>query len=217
MAIINVQRYLEEVKVCPHCNKKMSCCEAPPIHVGDGLGWGSEVLFICLNDDCSLFLNGWESIERRFGHHSSYRYMELPDSTEGNLMMVGNAQAFTGSVIDLEALALQNERYQKEKEALVALETCVAERNLEPVMLLILDEAANLENRRKALRLLLDVNDLACLDPIRNHTFRDTSLKQEADIILSQLLKNNFLKECNACAELIKAKALKCKHCQADQ
>ena len=217
MAIQNFQRYIDEVHTCPHCKTVMSCCEATPIHVGDGLGWGSEVLFICLNDECKLFINGWSSIEARYGHHASYRYMEMPGSTESNVMMVGNAMAFTGSIIDLEALSKQNDRYKQEKASVKALATCVAQQDLKPAMFLILNEAANIENRRQALRLLLDLNDLACIDPIRNHTFRDSSLEQESNMILSQLLKNNFLKECVACAELIKAKASKCKHCQADQ
>ena len=211
---INDLSVLDEVHTCPHCNRKLSCCEAPPIHVGDGLGWGAEVLFICLHDDCKLFLNGWDYIEEKFGHHSSYRYMELPGSKEGNVMMVGNADAFKASVINREVLASQNERFRKEKAATEALDSCVEEKNLEPVMTLILDEAAHLDSRKKAIALLLKLNDLDCIDPIRNHTFRNTSLEQECNLMINVLLKANHKKECPHCAEIIKAQAKKCKHCQ---
>ncbi len=133
---------LDEVKICPHCKQSCPCCEAPPIHVGDGLGWGSDILFICLNDRCPLFLNGWDKIEKQFGHHASYRYMELPGSPEGNYMMVGNADAFKACIINREELKNQNARYRQEKEATEKLESCVADNNLEPVLTLLLDEGA---------------------------------------------------------------------------
>lgn len=209
--------YLDEVHTCPHCKKKMSCCEAPPIHIGDGLGWGSEVLFICLHDDCSLFLNGWDRIEEKYGHHASYRYMELPDSKEGNLMMVGNSDAFKGSVIDPQELKKHNERYQQETKALEQLDSCVENKDLEPVLLLILDEAARLKSRKRAISMLPLLDDLNCIDPIRNHTFRDTSLEMECNMIIIAMLKKKFKKECSHCGEIIKMQAKKCKHCKENQ
>jgi hypothetical protein len=206
--------YLDEVKTCPHCNQIMSCCEAPPIHVGDGLGWGSDVLFICLNDGCSLFLKGWEKIEKQFGHHASYRYMELPGSPEGNYMMVGNADAFKACIIDKEELKNQNVRFRKEKEAAKMLESCVEDKNLEPVMTLLLDEGATKSVRITALGYLTELNDLACVDPLRNHSFRDPAIEHKVKQVITELLKNNFKKECPHCMEIVKAQATKCMHCK---
>ncbi len=208
--------YLDEVHSCPHCNQKMSCCEAPPVHVGDGLGWGSEVLFICLNDHCSLFLNGWEAVELTYGHRASFRYMELPDSKEGNVMMVGNSDAFKASVIDPKELKRQNARYKLEKKAVEDLATCVEKKDLSPVLQLILDEGADISSRKKAAELLLELNDLECIDPIRNHTFRDTSLEMACNQMLELLLKKNFKKECPTCGNLVKMQAKKCMHCKED-
>jgi hypothetical protein len=208
--------FLDEEHNCPYCKGKLSCCEAPQFHVGDGLGWGSDILFICLNDDCPLFVKGWDTIENQYGHSGSYRHMQLPGSKESNLMMVGNAMAFKGSIIDPTVLIKQNERFQKEKEAIAELDTCVEKKNLEPVLRLILDEGASREQRKKAISLLMPLDDLACIDPIRNHTFKDTSFEQETNMIISQLLKNNFKKECPYCCEIIKAQAPKCMHCKAE-
>ena len=180
------------------------------------MDWGAEVLFICLNDACSLFLTGWDQIENQYGHHASYRYMELPGSTESNVMMVGNADAFKGSVIDPIALKNQNDRYRKEQIATKSLDTCLEEKNIEPVLTLVLDEAAAKETRQRAMKLMLQLNDLSCIDPIRNHAFRDTSLEQECNMIIAQILKANFKKECPHCFEIIKAQAVKCMHCQED-
>ena len=206
--------FLDEVKICPHCKQTMSLCEAPPIHVGDGLGWGSDVLFICLNDGCSLFLNGWQQIENQYGHHASYRYMELPGSPEGNCMMVGNADAFTACIVNKEELKNQNERYRQEKEATNKLKSCIADHNLAPVMTLLLNEGATRSARDTAAGYLIELNNLACIDPLRNHTFKDTALGQKVSMAITQLLKNNFKKECPHCLEIIKAQAKKCMHCK---
>lgn len=214
--INDYKRYFENIPDCPSCGQKLSCCEAPPIHVGDGLGWGSEVLYICLNDDCPIFVNGWKQIEEQYGHSSSYRHMQLPGSKETNVMMVGSKDAFKGTVIDLEAVEAQNVRYQKEKEALAALDDAAENKDLEPVMHLILDEAAGIEGRKRAIALLTAINDLACIDPIRNHTFRDTSLETECNMAISQILKANYKKECPYCFELVKLQAKVCMHCKKE-
>ncbi|WP_457575000.1 zinc ribbon domain-containing protein [Desulfolithobacter sp.] len=209
-------KFLEEKHTCPHCNKELTLCHAPPIHVGDGLGWGSEYLFICLNNDCPLFVNGWEYIETQFGHSGSYRFMRIPNSDESYNMMVGGKDAFTGSVVDIEALKRQNVRYQKEKEATAALDTCVAEKNLEPVLYLLLDNAATLSVRKRAAELLAPINDLTCIEPLRNHKFSNSHLEQTINMAISAILKAHYLKECPYCAELIKERAKFCKHCHKD-
>jgi hypothetical protein len=214
--ITDYNRYFENIPDCPYCKQKLSCCEAPPVHIGDGLGWGSEVLYICLNDYCSLFLKGWEQIESRYGHHSSYRYMQLPDSNEANVMMVGNSDAFKASVINPDVVNAQNERYHKEKEALKALETCVEDNNIAPVLLLVLDEAAAINGRKRAIAKLTEFNDLRCIDPIRNHTFRDTSLESDCNIAIKSILKTNYKKECPFCMEIIKSQASICMYCKKE-
>ncbi len=211
-----ILKYLEEKHVCPHCKSELSLCHAPPVHVGDGLGWGCEYLFICLNDECSLFANGWQHIENQYGHVGSYRYMEIPGSKETYNMMVAGRGAFTGSLVDVEAIKEQNERYQQEKKAVAALDSCLEEKNLEPVLFLAMDEAANVQDRKKALSFLIPLNDLSCIEPLRNHTFKDTSLEQEVNMAISAILTKNFQKECPFCFELIKARATVCKHCQKE-
>ncbi len=207
---------LDEKHTCPDCKATMSCCEVPPVHVGDGLGWGSEVMFICLNDECPVFKGGWKKIDVNYGHKGSFRNMQLPGSIELNIMMVASKDAFTGSIVDPELMREQNERYKKEKEAVAALDSCVEQNDITPVMTLILDEAATPAGRKKAIALLKDFNDLSCIDPIRNHTFRNTEFEQACNLLITQLLKDNYKKECPYCSELIKAQAKKCLHCKAD-
>lgn len=207
---------LEEVYICPHCRSKLTLCHAPPIHVGDGLGWGSEYLFICLNDECSLFVNGWDHIENQYGHVGSYRFMRLPDSNETYNMMVASGEAFTGSVVDPEAIKRQNARYRMEKEAVARLDTCVEENDIEPVMYLLLDDHADINIRKRAVELLKACNDISCIEPLRNHNFKDSHLEQDVNMAISGILAANYLKECPYCAELIKSRAKLCKHCRKE-
>jgi hypothetical protein len=183
------------------------------MHVGDGLGWGTDVFFICLNDDCPLYANGWAHIEEQYGKVASYRYMKLPGDKKGSPMMVGSKIAFTGNIIDVESQKNSSERYIKEKEAIKQLETCVAEKNLDPVLFLITDEDSLLPGRRDACDKLEELCDLACIDPIRNHTFRHNEIGQKANLAISRMLKKMYKRECEFCSEIIKAQAKTCKHC----
>lgn len=211
-----ILKYLEEKHSCPHCQQELTLCHAPPIHVGDGLGWGSEYLFICLNDECTLFTNGWKHIENQYGHVGSYRHMEIPGGSETYNMMVAGRGAFTDSVVDIEAIKEQNKRYQQEKKAVSSLDTCREENNIEPVLFLLLDEAADIHSRKKAASLLTAFNNIACIEPLRNHVFKNTALEQEVNMAIRAILDKHFLKECPFCAELIKSRATVCKHCQRE-
>lgn len=207
---------LDEEHICPDCNTIMTPCEVPPVHVGDGLGWGAEVLFICLNNECPPFKKGWEKVDVNYGHKGTFRNMQLPGSKELNVMMVASEYAFTGSIIDPDQIRMQNERYCKEKEAVAALDTCLADNDIKPVMILILDEAATPAGRKRAVEMLVRFNDLSCIDAIRNHTFKKTEFTQATNLVIKKLLLDNNQKECQFCAELIKAQAKKCMHCKSD-
>ncbi len=203
----------EEDYICPHCNQPLTHCNTPPFHVGDGLGWGADTFYICLNDDCSLFVRGWDYIETQYGHVGSYRYMRIAGSKEATPMFVGSPDAFKGCIIDSESQQEDDERFKQEKAAVKALDTCVTERNLAPILHLLLDEASTLGARERACDLLVEMNDLGVIDPIRNHTFRNTSIEQRVNLAIAKILHASHKKECPFCLEIIKAHAVVCKHC----
>ena len=53
----------EEKPKCPHCQSTMDIWEVPPITFSDGLGWGTPYLYMCFNDECPLYVQGWDSIK----------------------------------------------------------------------------------------------------------------------------------------------------------
>ncbi|PIE58575.1 MAG: zinc ribbon domain-containing protein [Desulfobulbus propionicus] len=211
-----VLKYLEEKHACPHCSQELSLCHAPPIHVGDGLGWGSEYLYICLNDDCPLFVKGWQYIENQYGHVGSYRHMQLPNSKEAINMMVVGKSAFKGSVVNIDELKRQNEQYQKVKKATQALDTCIAENDLEPVLFLLTSGQANIEVLKRAVQYLVELNNLDCIEPLRNTTFRNEELAMSVNMAINKILERHYLKECPYCTELVKRRAKLCKHCHQE-
>ena len=142
--------------------------------------------------------------------------MRLPDSEECYNMMVAGKDAFTGSIVDPEAIKQQNVRYRLEKEAVAKLDTCVEENNLEPVLFLLLNDHVDINTRKRAIGLLTALNDVACIEPLRNHEFKDSHLEQDVNMAIAAILAANYLKECPYCSELVKARAKFCKHCQKE-
>ena len=59
-----LEKLLEQEKPnCPHCKEEMNLWEVPPVNVGDGLGWGEPYLYICFNDECPMYKEGWDNID----------------------------------------------------------------------------------------------------------------------------------------------------------
>jgi len=206
-------RYCAMEFTCPHCESRLQPCETPPFHIGDGLGWGAEVMFVCLNDDCPPFVKGWNHIEEVYGHVGSYRYMRMHNEKKGELMMVGSRIAFTGSILNPDAIIAANKRYQQEKDWYDELDDTVASKNTIPAMGILLDDKSSRKHRSKACDIILKIKDISCYDAINNHKFDNADLEHKVNSTLIQLLKVCFMKECQDCAEIIKEKAVKCKHC----
>ncbi|MHC4946420.1 MAG: ogr/Delta-like zinc finger family protein, partial [Planctomycetota bacterium] len=64
----------EEVK-CPHCGVKMNKWEPP-----DGSTWGLHHQYVCFNDDCGYYKNGWKWMNEKYSVHASYRHRYNPEN-----------------------------------------------------------------------------------------------------------------------------------------
>jgi hypothetical protein len=92
---------------CPHCGAEMNLWEVPPMNVGDGLGWGAPFLFLCFNDDCPLYQEGWGHMKENYAHTASYRCMNYPGTEQYELIPVFSNQGGRGQIIDDDVLAEQ--------------------------------------------------------------------------------------------------------------
>ena len=55
---------------CPHCGARLS-----PIAVPDGTGWDGEAPhWVCFNDECGYFRDGWDWMWQQYRQKVSYRY-----------------------------------------------------------------------------------------------------------------------------------------------
>jgi len=59
---------------CPYCNQRLTKCLVPDSPFTE---WPSEFQYLCFNDECRYFLEGWDnSATQQF--HGSYRFMYDP-------------------------------------------------------------------------------------------------------------------------------------------
>jgi hypothetical protein len=57
---------MAEAPTCPHCGHHLKKWLVP-----DGASWTEEYLFVCFNDDCSYYREGWEWMEQQYSQHAS--------------------------------------------------------------------------------------------------------------------------------------------------
>jgi hypothetical protein len=91
---------VKEAPDCPHCQHKMKKMSAIGPNYGDGLGWGVPFLYVCFNDECKLFVDGWRHIKENFGKVASYRCMCYPDNGKMDTMCVFTPDGCTGQIIE---------------------------------------------------------------------------------------------------------------------
>lgn len=65
---------------CPHCGMPMKKCRTPQSPFASGITWTSEFLYVCLNDECPYFVDGWNWMWNNYHQNVSYRHMLDPDS-----------------------------------------------------------------------------------------------------------------------------------------
>ena len=59
----------QEIKKCPHCSHPLKKWQCPP-----ETSLGVEYLYVCFNNECPYFLNGWDWMREKFNQRVSYRY-----------------------------------------------------------------------------------------------------------------------------------------------
>jgi hypothetical protein len=58
----------EESPNCPHCGEQMLKWQPPPENT-----WSEPFQYVCFNDDCNYYLEGWEYMEKTRKSKTSYR------------------------------------------------------------------------------------------------------------------------------------------------
>jgi hypothetical protein len=201
---------------CPHCGEEMNLWEVPPITVGDGLGWGSPYLYICFNDNCSCYQQGWDHLKKNYAQTASYRCMNYPGTETFEILPVFSSMGGRGQVIDDQVLAEQEALKEAIKKGFSLLADCYVNKNGPQVLQMLLDATEPVRVRVKAAEMIGDIGELEAIEPIRNVTFGNQILQKNVDEAITKIHQRFFTRECPFCAEIIKKRAKICKHCNKE-
>lgn len=218
MAIETKEQFLErmmreEKPRCPHCEQQMSIWEVPPINYSDGLGWGAPYLFVCFNDECPLYKEGWQNIEQNYGHLASYRCICYLGEKNFECMPVFSAIGGTGQVIDDQVMLQEEMLKENIKKGFSILADCYVTQNTVEILRLLLDSGQPVRVRLKAAEMMGDIGPIEAVDPMKNARFGNERLQEAALAAVKKLHERHFTRECPFCAEIIKSRAKICKHC----
>jgi hypothetical protein len=201
---------------CPYCSKEMSLWEVPPVNVGDGLGWGTPYLYICFNDNCSCYQQGWDHMKENYAQSASYRSMNYPGTETFEIIPVFSSMGGRGQVIDDQVLAEQEALKEAIKKGFSILAECYVSKNGPQVLQMLFDATEPVRVRIKAAEMIGDIGELEAIEPIRNVTFGNQILQKKVDEAISKIHQKFFTRECPFCAEIIKKRAKICKYCQKE-
>jgi hypothetical protein len=206
----------EKRPICPHCSKEMVIWECPPMTFSDGLGWGTPYLYVCFNDDCPLYLEGWKNIMDHYAAVASYRCICDPMSGKMDCMPVFSRDGGKGQIIDEEIKAEEEARKAAEKKGLEELKAYYDATDARAILRVLLADDTVPRVRLEAAEIIGEVGGLDVIEPIRMHAFENELIQAKIEASIEMIHNRNYTKECPFCAEIIKARAVVCKHCEKD-
>jgi hypothetical protein len=206
----------QEKPRCPHCGMEMNIWEVPSIPVGDGLGWGTPYLFLCFNDECKLYKEGWENLKTNYSHHASYRCMNYPGTQQFELMPVFSPMGGTGQIIDSQVLAQEEVLKENTKKGFSILADCYVAKDSPTVLRMILDPTEPSRVRLKAAEMIGDIGELEAIEPLKSLKVGNQLIQEKLDASIQKIHERFFTRECPFCAEIIKKRATVCKHCNRE-
>lgn len=206
----------QEKPVCPNCNKEMNLWEVPPITFSDGLGWDSPYLYVCFNDECPMYVSGWDNLMENYAHRASYRCMKSPFGKNFEAMTVFSPAGATGQIIDDQVMAEQEALKESIKKGFSILADCYTSKDDLTVIRLLLDPHEPVRVRVKAAEMAGDLAGIEAIDLINNFKFGNDLLQEKTKEAVDKIHERHFTRECPFCAEIIKKRATICKHCGLD-
>ncbi len=203
----------QEKPHCPYCKEEMQLWEVPDIAMGDGLGWGTPYLYICFNEACSLYNQGWENVRQNWAHKASYRCMCYPGTDQFECIPVFSPEGGKGQVIDDKVLAAQEELKEAIKRGFSILADLYVSKDWLEILRLLMDATEPTRVRLKAAEMIGDLGELEAIEPLKNLRVGNQRLQEQMETAVQKIHERYFTRECPFCAEIIKRRASICKHC----
>ncbi|MCP4116534.1 MAG: zinc ribbon domain-containing protein [Desulfobacteraceae bacterium] len=202
-----------EKPVCPHCKKEMSLWEVPDIAVGDGLGWGTPYLFVCFNDECPSFKQGWDNLQETMEHTASYRCINSPGDDNFEYMPVFSSIGGTGQVLDDDVMKMREDTKEAMRQGFSLLTDFYISKDWDEILKILLDSIQPTRVRIKAAEMVSEIADVEAIEHMVNNKFGAPLLQKAVDEAVTVLHGRHYTRECPHCAEIIKKRATTCKHC----
>ena len=86
-------------RACPHCSQPMQRWRASQNEFGDGMGFCVDILLVCFNDACPMYVKGWNSLFENFRRVGSVRYFYDPGDGSQGVLPVAHKGAMRGDII----------------------------------------------------------------------------------------------------------------------
>ena len=208
-----LEKYIKMDKpLCPDCKAEMTLWEVPQVAFGDGLGWGTPYLFVCFNDNCSSYNNGWDHLQDSMEATASYRCIQEPGRDNFEYMPVFSPMGGRGQELNDAALLDQQARKEAAKKGFSVLTDYYMAKEWDEILKMLLDSQWPGKVRMKAAEMVEELAGIEGIESLINHKFPSV-LQQRVDEAVAKLHERLFTKECPYCAEIIKKRAKLCKHC----
>ncbi len=170
-------------------------------------------MFMCFNDECSLYKEGWENLKENFAQTASYRCVNFPGTEQFELMPVFSPVGGSGQIIDEQVVMQQEMLKESIKKGFSILADCFVNKDSVTALRLLLDPAEPMRVRTKAAEMIGDIGDLEAVEPMRNLKVGNELLQKSLDGSVQKIHQRHYTRECPFCAEIIKKRAAVCKHC----
>jgi len=82
-------------RACPHCESRLKKWLVP-----EDASWSEEFFFVCFNDDCPYYRQGWEWMQEHYNQHVSYRHAINPATGAPFPLPVWSASATREMIVD---------------------------------------------------------------------------------------------------------------------
>ena len=212
-----LEKYLKMDKPkCPDCNSPMTLWEVPPMNFSDGLGWGTPYLFVCFNDMCGSYKQGWEHLQETMEVQASYRCYVEPGQKNFEYMPVFSPVGATGGILDDEVLIQEEAKKELLKQTFSVLTDYYISKDWDEILKICLDPKIPPKARLKAAQMVGELGDADATEHLVNHKFPTPVLQEGVKKAIEQLHERHYTRECPYCAEIIKKRATICRHCNKE-
>lgn len=89
---------VQKLPQCPHCGRKMKKWRVPIAST-----WPNEFFYVCFNDACPYYVQGWEQVWEQQATRASYRCRLDPDTGKFGPLPVWSEDALKDDIIEDQA------------------------------------------------------------------------------------------------------------------